>query len=727
MIDGSITRTPYSQDLKKTAFILFFHITAMCCLHAQHYNQWYFGRKAALTFNASGAAPIPSALANSAMTADEGVATISDERGDLLFYTNGITVYNKQHQVMRNGDNLAGNISSCQVAIVPWPGNNNLYYIFTTDALENDLANGYNYSVVDMSLDGGNGEVITKNVQLWASCSERMAVAHHANGVDLWLITNDKNSNIFRSWLITCNGILPGHVPSTTGAVLDQYRDINAGILKVSPDGKTICQTHFPFFDELTHPPNFVQLFDFNNSNGVISNPRSIFFNDAQYNHAEFSPDSKLLYITRPQNKKIDQLNISLPTMPAILASRTTFTTSRGYYDMQLGPDARIYISQPSAPLAVISNPDVAGPGCNFMVDQIDLAPGTAAFIGLPFHINDYVYADDPLNGYSYTILDSCTGKVQFNARTTMPPNVSWQWDFGDGFTSTQQNPLHTFTPATRAYTVRLKISSSASCGTIYKSQIIKPGGYISVKPDFDFVVRCDSGYVRFINKTPNITTPQVWAFGDGNTSTAVHPIHSYAAPGIYTVTLKNNTGLACLDSSVSRQVEVKAFTVNLPPDITIRVGQQVFLSTDQPAGSYAWSPARWLSDTSIRNPVAMPLEDITYTVKAADNNGCSGEDSIRIHVQQYDDVYVPNAFTPNNDGLNDIVFPYYSGTLTLQEFSIYSRWGVRVFSTAQRGKGWNGEVSGKLQDAGVYVWNAVLTDKTGLRITKKGTLVLIR
>lgn len=630
---------------------------------------------------------------------------------------------------MLNGDNLAGNISSAQVAIVPYPGHDSLYYIFTTDALENDLLGGYNYSIVNINHDNGKGEVINKNIPLWPSCTERMAVAHHSNGVDLWLITNDKNSNVFRSWLITCNGILPAHVISVTGAVLDQYRDINAGVIKVSPDGKTLCQTHFPFFDELTHPPNFVQLFDFDNGTGVISNPRSISFSDAQYNHAEFSPNSKLLYLTRPSNKKIDQLNISLPTMTAILASRVSFTTPRGYFDIQLGPDEKIYISQPSAPLAVINQPDVAGVGCNFREDQVDIAPGTA-FIGLPFHINDFVYADDPQNGFSFTILDSCTGKVQFTARSNFPAAITWEWDFGDGNTSNLQNPLHTFSPAGRAYTVRLKISSSSSCGVIYKSKLLKPGGYLASKPDFDFVVRCDSGYVRFINKTPNLqnlTAPQVWTFGDGNSSGSTHPIHSYSGPGIYTVKLKTNSGLACLDSSVSYPVEVKSFTVNLPPDQTIIVGQSVLLSTDQPASTYEWSPSTWLSGTNIRNPVATPLEDITYKVKAAGAEGCKGEDSITIHVIQYKDIYVPSAFTPNNDGKNDIIRPFYNGSLTLREFSVFSRWGNRVFTTAQRGSGWNGEVNGKLQDAGVYVWSVVLVDKNGAITEKKGTVVLIR
>jgi len=696
---------------------------------AQQFNNWYFGRHAALSFTPSGATPVPRVLTNSQMDADEGTAAISDENGDLLFYTNGVTIYNKTHTVMLNGDNLQGNISSAQIMIAPMPGNDSIFYIFTTDALENDLANGYRYSIVNMRLDNGKGAVIVKNQLLWPECSERMALARHANGIDLWLITNDKNSNIFRSWLLSCTGLLTSPVTSTIGAVLDQYRDINAGILKVSPDGSTLCQTHFPFFDELTHPPNFVQLFDFDAGTGLLSNVRSISFSDAQYNHAEFSPNGRLLYLTRAFNTKIDQLNISLPSMAGILASRVTISPARGYFDIQMGPDEKLYLSQPGGSLGVIHQPNSPGFACDFRDNQLSLGGGNA-FIGLPSHINDFVAADDPRNGYTYSILDSCAGKVQFTAYSNLAGTVSWEWDFGDGTQSNLQNPLHTFTPSTRAYTVRLKISSSVSCGTVLRSKLIKPGGYITVRPDFQFVVRCDSDYVRFKNTTPGIgANPaiQEWDFGDGNFSSATNPVHHYVNPGRYTVTLRTVTGLACLDSSRSYEVEVRDFTVNLPAEATVLVGQPVFLSTDQPAATYEWSPATWLSATTIRNPVARPLEDIVYHVKAANNEGCTGEDSIVVHVIQFRDIYVPNAFTPDNDGKNDVFRPFFSGQFRLREFAVYSRWGNRVFQSNARGAGWDGMVGGQPQATGMYTWRLVLEDKNGGLVEKKGTVMLIR
>lgn len=697
-------------------------------VYSQQNNYWYFGRKAGLRFSAPAGQSIPVLLTNSAMDADEAAAAISDVNGNLLFYTNGATVFNKNHQVMINGDNLAGNFSATQIAIVPRPNSDSIFYIFTTDAIENGFVAGYRYSIVDMSLDNDNGTVTTKNSLLFSSCTERMATARHANGIDVWLITNDNNSNIFRSWLITCTGIQP-EVVSTAGTIMNQHSGTNSGVMKVSPDGKFLCQTHFPIADEIGHIPNFIQLFDFNNITGEITNPRSISFPDAQYTHCEFSPDSKLLYITRPYDRKIDQLDISTPTIAAITASRVTFPTQGEYYDIQLAPDEKIYLAQPSQSLAVINQPDINGVGCGFQQDAVQLFPKNS-YLGLPSHINDIVATTDPNNGFTYAILDSCSGTVQFNSFSTIGGTPTWLWDFGDGTTSTLQNPVHTFTPSSVNYNVKLSVSSPVSCGKIYKSRIIKPSGVLIGKPDFDIIRKCDSGYVRFVNKSASVNQAGIqflWDFGDGTTSTNVHPIHIYTQPGTYTTKLKTITTTPCLNDSVSKTVDYDAFVVNASPDQTIKVGQSVQLNVTGPPGIYEWSPSLWLDDEHRKDPVAMPLEDIQYKVTVTNGEGCKSEDSVRINVIQYDDIYVPNAFTPNNDGKNDIIRPFYPGYIFLKEFSVYNRWGQRIYSTSQRSAGWDGRIGSLLQNNGVYVWILKAEDKDGNSIEKKGSFVLIR
>lgn len=696
---------------------------------SQQDSYWYFGKKAALNFNVTGSLPVPQVVNNSEMETTEAAAAISDNSGNLLFYTNGVQVYNKNHQLMANGDGLAGNSSSCQIAVIPHPGNENLFYIFTTDAFENDFMNGYRYSIIDISGDGGNGDVVSKNNLLWASCSERITAIRHANGTDVWVITNDQDSNIFRAWLITCNGLQPGSIVSTLGEVLNQNPLMNVGVMKGSPDGLFISQTHFPLVTINPNDPGFFQLFDFNNSTGVLGNVRKISVPATQYNHCEFSPDSKLIYLTSKNNKLLDQFEITLPTAADIQASRVSLPTSTSYYDIQLAVDEKIYLTQGNSLLAVINYPNIKGTGFDFQRNVINLNPGSAS-IGLPSHINDIVASNNQGNGFDFTILDNCTGKIQFTSNPTLPGTLTWLWDFGDGNTSTLQNPIHTFANPELLYTVKLTIISSAGCGKLTRTRIIRPSGITRPKAGFSSLFRCDSGYIRFINSSTGIQQPGLsflWDFGDGQTSADINPVHSYQQEGNYNVKLKIISGNNCHNDSITFPVSFFQFSIDVIPDQTINFGQTVFLSTDIPAATYQWSPGKWLSDSTIRSPVATPQEDILYKLTAINGQGCTTADSVRITVIQNDYIYVPTGFTPNNDGKNDILKPLINGRIELKEFSIYNRGGENIFTTSQSGNGWDGTIGGLLQSSGVYVWVLRAVDKDGNAINRKGTLTLIR
>ncbi len=695
---------------------------------AQQNNRWYFGRYAGLNFN-PGSQPVPTVLSDGALSTNEGSASICDYNGDLLFYSNGVTVYNRNHQVMLNGDNLRGNVSSVQACIiVPVPGNDNLFYLFATDAVENNFANGYTYSIIDMSRDNGNGEVVTKNTLLWSSCTERMVAARHANGKDVWVITNDNNSNVFRSWLIDCSGLQASPVVSTTGIVMNQHFVTNTGMLKVSPDGKQVCQTHFPESDVVGFTPNFCQLFDFDNATGILSNPKTIGFPDSRLVSCEFSGDSKLLYLTCPDGRTIEQVESTLIPAAAIIASRITISTGTArYYGIQLAPDGKIYLAEISNSLGAVNRPEIKGIGCDFRETQVVLSPGVS-YLGLPAYINDL--SVNPTNGFSYTIVDSCTGRVQFNGFTTMPGTINWDWDFGDGNTSALQSPVHIYTPANQSYTVTLEITSVMGCGYIKRSKAIFPGG-LAATADFDFTSVCDAGSVTFNNLStliPDSTGVRyLWTFGDGNTSTLRDPVHSYAS-GNYTVRLDILTTTPCLNKSVTKNLNLDVLNIMASPDREIEAGETVQLSVMGGGSSFTWTPATWLSNPGIANPVATPGDKVTYKVVVQNDAGCSDSDYVSIKVMPYPGIYMPTGFTPNNDGLNDDIMPVITKEFTLHDFSIYNRWGERTFSTSQRNVGWNGKLKGYVQDGGVYVWVIVATDnRSGKKIEKKGTFVIIR
>ena len=678
-----------------------------------------------IDFNNVPGSPPPVAIGNSAMVANEGCSGICDKNGQLLFYSNGVTVYNRNHEIMLNGDNLAGNISSVQSClIVPFPGNDSIYYIFTSDAIENSFAKGYTYSVVNMYRDNGKGEVIGKNILLQSSGTERLTAARHANGTAVWIITNDNSSNTFRAWLIDCNGLQTVPVVSNTGVILNLDGAANSGMMKVSPDGKQICQTHFSSYDNV---PNFAQLFGFDNATGVLSNPRSIGFPDAQIFSCEYSANSKLLYLVRTFDKAVDQVEATLPTAANIIASRISINTGNSnFLGIQLAPDQKIYLAQPSPYLGVINYPDTKGPLCDVQPKQLQLL-NSAAYLGLPAFINDLSY--DPNNGFTSAILDSCSGTIRFQGFTSMAGPIQWLWDFGDGNTSTIQNPVHTFNPSDKDYTVRIEISSGIGCGSVKLSKNINPRG-IFTDVDFDFFANCDSGYVRFLNKFPSLqgTAGQyTWNFGDGTISTTVNPIHTYSQPGSYPVKLKLATSTSCLDDSLTKTVAMPTLPVTISDDQTIFIGQKVQLFVNGPGTTYQWFPVTGLSNPDVAMPFASPGQDIIYKAKVINKNGCSGEDSVRITIVDLNDIFVPTAFTPNNDGKNDNIKPFFGTKFTLKEFSIFNRWGEKVFSTSRRGEGWTGKINGIEQNGGVYIWILKYIDDKGKMSERKGSLVLLR
>ena len=128
------------------------------------YNNWYFGNHAGVTFNSGS----PVAVTNGALETTEGCSTISDATGNLLFHTDGMEVFDRNHNLMPNGAGLLGHSSSTQSGvIVPQPNSSNIYYVFTVDELQSNSSAPLCYSIVDMTLNGGMGDVTTsKNIQL---------------------------------------------------------------------------------------------------------------------------------------------------------------------------------------------------------------------------------------------------------------------------------------------------------------------------------------------------------------------------------------------------------------------------------------------------------------------------------------------------------------------------------------------------------------------------------
>ena len=226
--------------MKKITIIVFI-LSNMFSFSQKEANIWYFGKNAGLDFNSGS----PVALTNGRLDTDEGCATISNSNGQLLFYTDGITVYNKNHVIMQNGSGLLGHRSSAQSAtIVPKPGSNNLFYIFTTDN-EHD-PNGFRYSIVDLLLDNGNGAITTdKNVLVYTPTIENLGITKHGNGQDFWIVTHGWDNNSFIAYQSTATGLNLTPVVTNIGQVITGGPTdfVAAGTIKISPSGSKLAFT----------------------------------------------------------------------------------------------------------------------------------------------------------------------------------------------------------------------------------------------------------------------------------------------------------------------------------------------------------------------------------------------------------------------------------------------------------------------------------------------------
>lgn len=322
-------------------------------------NAWVFGAFNHVEFN-----PMITDMGLSSMSTVEGCTSLGDVNGDLVFYTNGVQVWNRVHLQMPNGFGLLGNSSTAQSAvIVKLPMSGSLFYIFTVS--EAALNNGLNYSIADMSLNGGLGDIILKNQLIETSTTEKITVCTHSNGVDKWIITHQRGNNVFRADLLTSTG-LTTTVYSSVGLVVNN----SLGCLKTSPNRNKIASSYYG--------QNRFCIYDFDNNTGIISNEVNLPCNTGPYG-VEFSPNGSKLYLTHNNGSNIYQYDLCNSNL------RTAILTNIGVLvgSMQLATDGRIYFSQSLKKyLHVILNPDIPGIACNPVLNFFGISGDTR--FGLP-------------------------------------------------------------------------------------------------------------------------------------------------------------------------------------------------------------------------------------------------------------------------------------------------------------------------------------------------------
>ncbi|MFB0924017.1 MAG: hypothetical protein QMB65_01835, partial [Vicingaceae bacterium] len=379
----------------------------------------------------------------------------------LLFYTDGMTVWNRNHLPMLNGSNLNGQGSSTQVRIVPKPNSSNTYLIFTAASAGNAV--GLCYSEVNMNLDSGLGDVTSaKNVLIYSPACEKIATIKHKNNYDIWIVMQPYGTGDIHSYLLTSNGLIATPIASSNVAIPLIFSSSAVGYFRCSPDGKKIASA-------IEDAAN-VQLFDFDNTTGLVSNALNLLGNPFSAYGIEFSSNSQVLYVSETVSGAsqapsfVTQYNLQAGSNSNIINSRVVIDSLFGFEwrgALSRGPDGKIYHAVKNhASLDVINSPNSLGASCNYVSNQVYLN-GKITDYGLPQFLNNY---------NTFYVDSFCLGEsTQFELNASLYDSL--YWNFGDitsGINNNSKliNPSHNYnTPGT--YLTELLIYYNGSIDTL--------------------------------------------------------------------------------------------------------------------------------------------------------------------------------------------------------------------------------------------------------------------
>jgi hypothetical protein len=575
-------------------------------------DTWYFGDYSGISFNTADKAPVY--LTNSAMKTNEGCAVMSDWQGNLLFYTDGTTVWNRFHVQMPNGDNLDGNFSSTQSAIiVQKPRSEKFYYIFTVDC--QGKSNGMKYSLVDMDKDQKLGDIILKNAPLHNPVAEKISAVKHKNEKDVWVIAHEWKTSRFLSYLLTDTGVVNLPVISDVGTLHDGS-DMNAsGYMKFSSNGKRLA---LAIYDK-----GIVEIFDFDNKTGILSNPitiQSILYKTVY--GIEFSPDVSKVYFSCAgfdNPSAIYQINLNAGSPQKVINSVQKVIQSAVYllyHAMQVGPDLKIYIAKRERyDLACINEPNKSYDKCGF--DDVAVSLGDRKCRqGLPSFNQSFIDFSVEIKGNSVL----CEGDSLF-LNSNRLDSASYSWKGPNGLTS---DSAFLVIPSislldSGLYKLTVKMANITKTDSILVKIFPKP--VINIIPG-DTANLCKGSSLLLQSSNSSIKNKYLWNNGSKSQSIITD------SSGLYSLIVENENG--CRDTAYC-YVQQK-----LPPVPQIVQGDSIWLcnggseliSVKESYASYSWS-------TGATKPGIIAKEAGYYFVTVTDNYGCKGIDSIKVNIVQ--------------------------------------------------------------------------------------------
>lgn len=586
------------SGLFKYLAITFFLCLSICSMAQKQANIWYL-QDYGLDFNQNP----PTLLTEVAFHQNRAMGIANDVNGNLLFYTDNFTVFNRAHAKMDNGKDMldpAQAMSSLQNSVVvPKPGSETLFYVFMIDPRNGSSAqSGLYYFMVDMALDNGMGDVSVRPQKLLSSTSNKLAAILHTNRTDVWVTAHISGTNTYKTYLITAAGIsepITTSLGTTVGSFTAQ--------LKFSPDGKMVASAN----DEN------INLFDFNATTGELSNARLLILPQHLWPDAlSFSSDGTKLYAAK---QAVVQYDVSSGNIADIKASENILSSyvNNNFYNFQLAPDGKIYITKgggggTSDYLGAITNPNESGIASN-MVEKYFFLQGFNSFVNwTPVFIESYFLKPE------IRVENTCFSEdTRFSLSNTHYVQ-GVKWTLGEGTVQTALNAQHTFSLA-KSWDIEAEVDYGTHKVVVKKTVTINP------LPAFDLGIDrtvCDGTVL-----TAGVSGQAQYLWSTGHTTRSITPHTS----GLYSVDTKYESTGCTFHDEVNLVINETPF-VNLGPDsVVCNTPPYILKSRTQLSNvEYKWN------DPTVTGPELAVDGGRFYFLEAKSLlNGCFHRDSIFI------------------------------------------------------------------------------------------------
>lgn len=672
---------------------------------------WHFGYKAGIHFDGCAITPIT----NGQMEAFEGCASISDKEGNLLFYTNGGGrlpvsgqspgfIWNADNDILYNMmGNQGGGFSSAQSSVfIPQPGNDSIFYLFTMEEAEyfvdgDTVDRGLSFFEINRFLNGGLGSVTKPSQTIYKPAFESLAAALHENEQDYWIITVDYPSFNFVVVPVTENG--PGIPQKFNGGPLSY-----SGVIKVSPNRKWLTINGL--------------LYEFDAVSGSIDN--GILLSNDGISSYSFSPDSRFVFVIRNSTagRSLWRYDVEAPNIQASALLITDLPGNNFYGPMQLAPDGNIYFLESNIQtldnmfLSRIHCPNASQVFYEPKLEAFPTNPSFGIFFGLP-NFADHLFADPREVPFTLDLggdtLYVCPGGT-LTLSTGIDANDNCQIDVLGWSTGSQATEIEVVDPGIYHVTV------AAFCGKLVDSVVVKEGAPpLSINFFNTDSIICP-GDTLIIEPTTTGANFFNWSTGDSSSSLLA------TMPGDYALSISNTCGDIVSDTLSVVAIDAPFIEVFLDSSSYCVDEKLILYATPGSTDSLIW-PTPGLSDSMLVNPG----EKLTLQA----SNFCTTTlIDIDIPFPVCTDCFaIPNLFSPNNDGLNDIFEPVIKCTNVSYTMQIFSRFGQLVYENGNTQVGWDGFVAASNKEAApdAYIYHVVVQTGADAPQTYSGEFLLLR